>query len=128
MQDHILRQTDLDRIAKKRLQDDGIFDICEFALPGVHPAAQLEYDPVHWKWFQEAFDCPIIDINQVSYSLLFVTQLACKSLRPYSACMCNNNTYLMTMQHHYIKVVKLALPYLSLVFYVSETLYKPTES
>ena len=89
-----MRQTDLDRIAKKRLKDDGVFDICEFALPGVHPAAQSEYDPVHWKWFQEAFDCPIIDINQVSYSLLPVTQ-ARGSLRPYAICKYDNRAYLV---------------------------------
>ena len=60
-----MRQIDLKQLAAEAQEADGCFNICEFALPGVHPAAQSKYDRLHWQWFQEAFGTPIAESNQV---------------------------------------------------------------
>ena len=66
MQGLILRQAELDEIAAKRLAQDGVFDICEFALPGIHPHYVKDHTPIHWKWFEDAFHCGLAILDEVS--------------------------------------------------------------
>lgn len=53
LQDLVVRQVDLNATAKARLDEDKVYDISQFSLPGLAPAHVHSHYPLHWVWCME---------------------------------------------------------------------------